>query len=83
MAYVCRFPADVTVLVTEMEWPDQHIIISMPGPELADLMLTKDGKILDNCNWKVPYKYLPCWVYPLVGARKTKSSSKLSASTGE
>ena len=52
--------------------PDKHIIISMPGPELADLMLTKDGKILDNRSWGLSAKYLPSWVYPLVGARKKK-----------
>ena len=43
-------------------------MLSMPGPGPVDLMLTKDGKILDNRKWKLTADYLPCWVYPLVGA---------------
>ena len=39
---------------------------------MSDLMLTQNGKILDNCSWVMSAKYLPCWVYPLVGARKKK-----------
>ena len=35
-------------------------------------MLTKDGKVLDNRKWKLTEKQLPCWVYPLVGARGKK-----------
>ena len=48
------------------------LILSMPGPELVDLMLTKDGKIIDNRTWNL--KQLPCWVYPLVGKRGSKKN---------
>ena len=50
----------------------KHLVLSMPGPELVDLMLTEDGKIMDNGKWKLKEKHLPCWVYPLVGARGKK-----------
>ena len=60
---------------SSMSSPDsapKGLILSMPGPELVDLMLTKDGKILDNRKWKLPEKRLPCWVYPLVGMKGKK-----------
>ena len=53
---------------------ESALIISMPGPELADLMLSKDGKILDNRKWSLAAKYLPCWLYPLVGAKEKKKN---------
>ncbi len=51
---------------------DKQLILSTPGPELVDLMLTEDGKIVDNRKWRLPDKDLPSWVYPLVAAKKKK-----------